>query len=423
MSQAKRGTDLKTVVATVIAMVPGFLFPFLLTLRVSPQDSDSLILALSIMTTLVSVMGSSIELNTVSEFGRQLTDSSRPGPEAMRSYIRRIQFFGFAAVAVIGVVLTTVYSLSMSNWTPSFLALCAVMLIAPIAAIYSSLNSGIMIGAGNAVAPIASQALRPALPIVLLLVVPDANLVFFAIGFGLGEIGRWIFLSHLRRRKLEARSPVGADALETRGMIWQATSASVSQGAPAVDRIFLNGAPAGFISAYELTDKIYFAAIQFLNYGFLIRRVGRWSRIPKMTRVQGRGILRRDLIFLVSVASALSLLSMLMLYAASFFPIPDIWRTSSGWAMILMLTAPLTVWSSSASRLLIIARKQRYLLWFSVLTITVNLALDIILFSYCGAFGIILATAGTRLLSAIMYALVLRKVVPQIYRSSDPGED
>lgn len=411
----RRGfSDLGTSAATVFAMVPGFIFPFLLTLRLSAQESDTLLLAMSITTTLISVMGTAIELNTISEFGRHLNNAERPGPHVMRSYLRRIQLFGFSAVAVIGVALTTLYSLSMSDWAPEFVIVCAVMLGAPVVAIYSSLDSGMLIGAGKAVVSVASQAFRPVPPILLILVCPEAPLVLYAVAFGLGELGRWLFLRHQRKRALTGSDPVGTDELETRGMVWQATSASVTQGSPAIDRVFMSSAPAGAVSTYELASKILFAAVQFLNYGFLVRRVGKWSRIPKLSPADGRNMLKRDLTVLVGMAAALTVLGIAALYSLSFLPLPELWITSSRWAMVLLVAAPMMVWNSAVARLLTIARKQHYLLWFSLLTVSATLVSNIILFSIFGAFGIVLAMLCARFLSTVAYSIVFRVLLTRL---------
>lgn len=416
----KQSSDAHTIVATFVALIPGFVFPFLLTLRSSPQESDSLLLAMSIMTTLSSVMGSAIELNTVSEFGRLLTSDSQPGPPAMRRYAVRIQRFGFGAVVVVGTLLTGVYSFSVSEWTVGFVVLCATMLIAPIASIYSSLNAGMLVGAGRAVAPIASQAFRPAIPIILLVAVPSASLLVFALGFGFGEIARWVVLSHLRRKTLATREADDSAQLETRGMLWQAMSSSVGQGGPSIERVLLASAPSGSVSAYELANKMLFAVVQFLNYGFLLRRVGRWSRIPGVTRSESRRILRRDLIVLVGVATMFALLGILALFLLSLLPLPEIWLRSSYWAMLLLLTAPLSMWISASSRLMIIARKQHYLLWFSLLTVASTLVFGILLFNVLGAFGVVVGTVCARLLSAVGYAVALRYVVPHLHIGTPP---
>ena len=68
--------------------------------------------------------------------------------------------------------------------------------------------------------------------------------------------------------------------LPTRGLPWQSASALTAQGGPVTDRMFLTAAPAGSLSAYEMADKLFFAATQFLNLGFLVRRLSGWSRLP-----------------------------------------------------------------------------------------------------------------------------------------------
>lgn len=423
MSRMSRlGTaDIRTTAAALLSLAPGFLLPFVFSWRLTPSDSDTMLLALTVLTTFISTVSVAIELNTVSEFGRTLTENTVAAEPQLRSYTRRVSRFGVLAAAIIWIVLTLIYSSSMGEWSADFFIMTLLMLIAPVISIYSGIQSGKLIAGGRAAASISSQFLRPLPPLLLLLIVPAPAPWLIPLLFGFGEFARWYLLKRVCARTFSELRPTSTESLQTRGLTWQASSVTMSQGAPLVDRSFLASASAGSVSMYELADKFFFAAIQMLNYGLLSRRVGRWSRIPSNPRTNGAVVLRRDLSVLFAASIAVALLGTAGLALLSMFPLPELWAASTSWGMMLMASVPLTMWIMSASRLVVIARKQEYLLWFSLGTVVFNLMLDIIFFSFIGPFGIIVATVATRGISAIAYALVVWKaILPTLFsRDSD----
>src|SRR5690606_31093111 len=78
------------------------------------------------------------------------------------------------------------------------------------------------------------------------------------------------------------------------GLVAQASSSGVTQLGPAVDRLFLSASGAGAISSYEMADRLMYAASQFVNMAFLVRRVGAWARLPTMAPGEASALLRRD---------------------------------------------------------------------------------------------------------------------------------
>ncbi|WGW12167.1 hypothetical protein LWF01_19140 [Saxibacter everestensis] len=408
-----KSADLRTAAAAVVAMLPGFLFPFILTLAKPASVSDSIMLALSIVTTLTSAVGTAIELNTVSEFGRQLSDGRMPSTSAMVSYRRRVYVFGLLTTGIVGPLLALLYAVG-SDRSTDFLIVCGLMLGVSVITVFSSVQSGILIAHGEAGYAVALQFLRPTLPSILIIAWPAMPLLLLPLAFVLGEAVRYGLLSWKRNRILSGYLANRDEKLESRGMLWQSFSAGMSQGAPIIDRVFLNAGPTGSISMYELADKLYFAAAQFLNYGFLVRRVGRWSRIPTMTQQDARKLLRKDLTVVLGAAAVIAVVGITAASVLQLLPLPSIWSQSLSWAMVLFASAPLTMWIMSASRLIVIARRQRLLPWLSALTLATNLVLDIIFFSLWGVFGIVLATLGLRVCSAIVYAIVLWRILPSM---------
>lgn len=411
----QRGEDAKTALAAIVAMLPGFALPFILTWRLSAKDSDQFILALSIVTTLTTVVSSAIELNTISELGRHLKNGQMPTAQRLSAYRRRTLGFGTVAVLLVFPALSILYA-SASSWSSEFLLLCALMVATPIVGIFSASRSGMLIAMGNAVLPVGTQFLRTSIAILLLLLWPDLPLLLLPVAILAGESARWILLTARFRARLNEYRADQDVQLQSNGLVWQTLSSGTSQAAPVIDRMFLSTAPAGSISMYELADKLFFAAVQFLNYGFLLRRVGQWSRIPQLPLSEARALFRRDLIALVGISVVTGALGTLVLIGLLLVPapLPEIWRSSISWAVIALISLPATVVNYSASRLIIIARKQHYLMWFSLLTLVATLALDALFFSFYGAFGIIIAATAVRFLSLIAYSITLWNIFPSL---------
>ena len=57
--------------------------------------------------------------------------------------------------------------------------------------------------------------------------------------------------------------------------------------------MFLTSSGAGFISAYEMADRLMYAAAQF-SLTFVYRRVATWARLPAMEADRAGRLLRRD---------------------------------------------------------------------------------------------------------------------------------
>ena len=71
------------------------------------------------------------------------------------------------------------------------------------------------------------------------------------------------------------------------GLLAQATSQGVTQLGPAVDRLFLSSSGAGYISSYEMSDRLMYAAAQFFTMTFLYRRLAGWAQLPTMAADRG----------------------------------------------------------------------------------------------------------------------------------------
>ena len=190
------------------------------------------------------------------------------------------------------------------------------------------------------------------------------------------------------------------------------------------DRVFLAGAPAGSLTAYEMADKLFFAATQFLNLGFLVRRMSGWSRLPSVPVAEGRLRLRRDLTVLVGVAGVTALLVLGgALVASRLTFLPSAWHQGLVWAAILSVSLPMIMVSMCGGRLLIIGRRQHLLIRLSAISVAANAVLDWIFFGIFGPVGIPVATVLVRTLSAVLYLIVVRRAIQGIIGSELAGAD
>ena len=286
--------DLSSAVAAIVGSLPGFTLPFVAALVLSPRESDLLLLALSVAITQAIIVTSAAELTTVAEFGRMLGRGVEPAPPALRAFRWRVLRFALLLTLLVTPVLAAAYAAGSAERT-EFLALVGTVAVTPILAALASTLSGECVARGAPVVPVAVHAMRSLVPAVLLLAWPNAPLWLIALALPAGEAIRGVILLVERRRLRRARAePEYADGLEAHGLVAQATSQGVTQLGPAVDRLFLSGSGVGYISSYEIADRLVYAASQFFSLTFIYRRVASWARLPTMDADRAGRLLRRD---------------------------------------------------------------------------------------------------------------------------------
>jgi len=413
-------SDLLTSAVAALVLFPGFAFSFVLTWLVGTARSDELLLAASVSLTLTNIVGNAIEANSVAEMGRLIGRGTPPGRAVLRSYTRRILLFALASCVAVGGPLTVVYALRRPD-PVSFAGLAAVMLLMALVGGVASAFSGLNIAHGKVTLPISLQSLRTIVPIVLVLAWPTAPLVVYAAGFVLGELVRLTILYRSARRL-----PTSTETAElpTRGLVWQSASALTAQSGPVTDRIFLARSPVGSLSAYEMADKLFFAAAQVVNLGLVVRRLSRWARLPSYEPAAGRAMIRKDFTILFAVNVGVGLLgSGFCLLASTFEFLPHPWIQGLQWGAILFLSMPFSLCISCGGRMLIIARRQRLLMWFAATFAVLNALADWLFFVLVGPIGIPIATALVRLVSAVLYLIVVTRLLPSLIGSDLPPAD
>ncbi len=412
--------DAVTSASALAALLPGFLFPFVLARIVGTGTSDLFLLATSASLTLTSIIGSAVEMHSMSEVGRTLGRGVVADRRSSRSYERRILLFVLVTTLVLGPALVALYSLSGPPSAEFWLVSMTVLLVPAVGGM-AAIRSGHIIAHGKAAIAIALQSTRSMPPLVVVVAWPQVPLLGLALAFVAGELIRFVALTVVARR-LEGSKKAESVDLQTTGLISQSAATATANGSPVTDRFFLAG-HAGGITAFEIADKLFFAASQFLNFGFLVRRVGHWSRLPVREPATGKALLRTDSVALLVVTSIVALLGALGLAVApNVLPIPNEWGTGLAWTAILFVSIPMSMGITVISRLLIIARRQKLLFKLSFMSFAINALFDWVLFIALGPIGIPVATVIARTLALVGYALVARRVVPDML-GADRGRD
>jgi Na+-driven multidrug efflux pump len=93
--------------------------------------------------------------------------------------------------------------------------------------------------------------------------------------------------------------------------------------------------------------------------------------------------------------------------------LPQDWTQGFWWAAVVMVSVPAHAFNVVGTRLLVVARKQHYMVGIAVTTAVLNAVLDTGLYFWLGPIGIVVATVGVRWAMAGVYLVLLRRVVPQ----------
>jgi Na+-transporting methylmalonyl-CoA/oxaloacetate decarboxylase gamma subunit len=398
---ARRG-DLVSMAVTIGSLLPGFALPFVLALEIGHSRADLYLLAATVGLTLMNAVGNAIEANTIAEFGRLRATGRWPSKRAFRAYRRRIVRFDLLAIVAAGVPLGIVYGLSVHD-RRDFAMACVLTLLVPAIGGLSSTKSAQVILLGHTPVAVLAQSFRNLLPLAGALVFEGAiepwQLAALTVT---GEVCRLGLLTAAARPAGDGLASNGDRAM-TRGLVWQSFATGTAQGGPITDRIFLSGTVGG-ISAYEMADKIFFAGVQFINYGLLLRRTARWTGLTVVPPALARRTIRRDTAALVGVALVLAVLGIAVVLVATMSRlVPPSWVEGLSWASIVLISLPASVANAATTRVLVLARRQSQLMYTSLLFTGANALLDWLMFATFGAIGIPIATVLVRFLSAALF--------------------
>jgi O-antigen/teichoic acid export membrane protein len=408
--------DLASAVAAIVGSLPGFTLPFVAAFVLSPGTSDLLLLAVSIAVTQAVIVSSAVDLTTIAEYGRLLGRGVEPSRAAVRAFRWRVLRFALLLTVLVTPVLAVAYGSRLPDWG-EFVALVGVVAAAPVLGALASMLSGECVARGAPVVPIAVQAMRSLVPAVLLIAWPTAPLWLVAAALPIGEGLRGVILLICCRRLRRAQmreTQEQTDVLPAHGMLAQAASSGVTQLGPAVDRLFLAPSGAGYISAYEMADRLMYAVAQFFSLTFVYRRVATWARLPTMEAERAGRLLRRDARTLgvaVAVLTVAGVAGCGVALASGLLP-PN-WSLGFWWGALVMLSVPAHGFNVVGTRLLVVSRNQHLMLWIAIATAVLNAALDALFYRWFGPIGIVVATVVLRWVMAGVYLALLRVVVPR----------
>lgn len=412
----KHSHSLRHAGIALLSMGPSFAFPFILSSFLGKEEADSFFLATAVSLILVNILGNTIEVHTVVQVGRIIARDHSVIRRDLSVYRRRVFLFTFASVICIGALLIWLYAyLTVGSEHSDFLVLAPVLLFVPLFGGLASTYTGEVIAAGKQSAAVSIQSLRNFFPMVAVLAIPSISLLSLAITMILGESLR-LLLSVIFARSIALRTDAGNKRnLNTNGLITQSISTSTSQAGPVTDRSFLATAPTGSLTAYELADKLFFAAVQFLSLSLLLSRLRHWAGLRSLTIVQARALIYKDLILLTAISAGLGIVGILGLrFIGSFGVLPDAWNTGLVWAQILLLALPFAMVNMAGARLLVVADEQRTLMVIACSSTVFTIILDALLFVVLGAIGIPIATTIVRVALAAAYLVILTRVIGRV---------
>lgn len=412
-------------IVAVLAMLPGFALPFVLSAVQGKDVSDPFFLAVSVALVLSSVLGNTIELNSVVQFGRALSSNGSISRAKLRTYRRKIRIFSWIATAVVGPVLISIYFFALvPEKRLDFLTVAVISLAVPLLGGEASSRSGHLIACKKQEIAILLQSMRSMLPLLLVITLPSVSLPSVAAAMVVGEFLRLLVLSTFTKRLMLApRGPVAP--LATHGLVTQSFSTSAAQFGPVADRMFLSNGPSGSVTSYELADKVFFAGVQFLNLSFLVTHVRDWSQLRAVEQAVGIRKLKKDFVTLVLFSGSAATVAILMLqFVPLIVSIPEEWKVGLLWAQLLLLSLPASLVSMACSRLLVVADRQSLLLWFASAMTLATVCFDFVAYQLWGPIGIPVAVVLVRTITALVHMIVAwRCLVPVIgtdlVRSSD----
>jgi O-antigen/teichoic acid export membrane protein len=157
-----------------------------------------------------------------------------------------------------------------------------------------------------------------------------------------------------------------------------------------------------------------YAAAQFFSLTFVYRRVATWARLPTMEPDPAERMLRRDARTL-GVASAVLTVAGVLGCAAALASglLPADWTRGFWWGALVMLSVPAHGFNVVGTRMLVVSRKQHFMVWIAIATAVLNAALDAAFYLWIGPIGIVVATVAVRWIMAGVYLVLLRRIVPR----------
>ena len=403
--------------AAACALVPGFFFPFVVSFSLDDSASDSLLLVFSIVPVLNSVFGIAVELSSTVFHAKS---GKNRFAWCFRKYYLPVISFAIVLSILVALVLELVYRI-ISPWPESTVFAGYVVLLSPFVSVPAAVVAGRLIAMDRSAIAVSSQVLRMGVPLAVLIIFDGPSIAYMAGALVVGEASRWVVLLVANRscisRKESARlfgdSRSDQSSMRPlRGISWQILSAATGQTGPVTDRFFLVRGEAGFITTYDVADKLFYATVQLVTWGMLVPATGRWARLERGSGLESWSKVARDLFKIILFSVCLAGLSILVLLLGLLqLNVPPAVARGGVWASILLLSLPFAILISGCSRLFVVAGRADIMFRLAIVSIVGNALLDYLFFLVMGPIGVPVATVCLRFALGFVYFGVARDVV------------
>ena len=394
---------------TVVGLLPGFVMPFALALVLSSDMSDTLLLGYGIALFFTGVIAVPVEGNTLAEYGRSPLRVRGARSSPFWRYVCRATAASGVAVLVFTPLLAWIYSADDKGLWSVIVPMAVLSFVSAFSAVFSA----VVAGRGLTTVVVGLQSLRGGPILVALVVVTEPGIQLLAWLLVAGELLRLAVLMGVSMSTDDRCAAPGHDEWRFGGSVWQMLSTSASQVSPALDRWFLAGSGvSGVITAYEVSDKVYYAGYRFITSGLLISRIARWGDLLACGRTAARAVVMRDLRVIggtgLVVAPMLAALAGGLVWSGWT---PDKWDTGLEWAIVNIVTLPLGVCHGLLARAIIALRKQALFIRLTAVSVTSNALLNTIWFAVLGPVGIVVSSMCTRIFVFVAYLLVVTRLI------------
>ncbi|MFD0482557.1 lipid II flippase MurJ [Kineococcus sp. GCM10028916] len=411
---------------TLVGNALSLLLPFVITSwYAAGPTTDAYFFALGAILLLNVTLSAAVEAGTTPQIAVLL----RTSPDDVPSFVRRTQavattLCGLLTLLAITVVITVL--LPASGFTPGQLhdVNVILLLLSPLPPLitWNAVNSGTFYAFGSFGLPTASVGMRTLVALISgFFLRQEIGIVAVPVGLVVGELGRLVVLE-LRARSLlgdrpgDGRRPSHSTSVPSQRQFWrsagpQAVSTSLGALSPFVDKTIAIGLGAAAITTVELSQRMVYTPILFLLSGVGLVLGSRWAghaaeqnwndlrvehlRARRVVLVVGGGV--------VLVAVPLVFVFRPLMSSALSLDDPSIlaWTFTTA-----ALGIPFALATQVCVRVLLAVRSTRWMPLVTVLGISLNLVLDLLLVRLLGVPGIGLATAAVNVLNWIAYGAI-----------------
>jgi len=400
----------------VVGYAPGFLLPFILSERSTPTVSDSALLAVSVGTTVASIIGLSLENSWAAHFAAALDEGKGLSRRTVVAGVSRAMLMTLPVSLLLLVIFSAPSILVSSDEVRSLLG-AGVLAIALLPSVVagSSVSAGIMNASGKVGQVVALQGARGLVAVFAVLGVSgtDELVVIVPLSLIAGEAIRLVLSGlFVARCTSEPKDSYEKPAPGARGILSQVGSLAILGTAPILDRAFLTSAGVGNVTLLEKADRLFFAANQLGSTLVVLPRIRVVS--SKLRKVSDRSVAKGEAVFCFVAASVISG------GAAAFLALAAIWTDLIDadlliWSLILLASAPAAVAGTALTRLLVATDRQFVLPVLATVGVVVNLLGNIVGIALLGPVGVVVSTVVCR------YTLLVLSLATFSLRRGDPG--